>query len=779
MAGGASLAPVRPRTRRTNARPSAPRRPQHLRTTLCVDHRPLRGSAVALLACLVFAGSNVVLIAGGPMPAHSAVSEGPARPRQGTTFEPWGEGFLARAASYNALVEPGGFEVASHDGSRLSVEFGGARQGAELRPGGPVIGYSNYYMPPERGGTRSGIPNYKSLEVPDIYKGVDLRYRSNGRAMAFDFVVAPRAETEPIKIKLANAVLMPSGDLAADTGLGWVHISKPRAIEAGGRQIESVFTQQGPGVFGIETAARDNESALLIDPTVEYSTYLGGARSDSAVGAAVDREGNAYLAGATRSPDFPLTSEAAQKTFASNDPDHVDGFVTKFNSAGSDLVYSTYFGGSGEDFFQEIGLDDKGNAYVTGRTTSRDFPTTPGALQRDLRGTDDAVVTKLGPLGEVEYSTYLGGSDYEWGRSIAADSDGNAYVVGETRSIDFPVTTGAFMTANLAQTERASVFVAKLASGGSKLDFATYLGGTGGQWGVGVAVGPDRSVYAAGRTQSVDFPTTEGAVYREPRGAADAFITRLDQSGKSLIFSTYFGGSAPDAAYDIAADREGNAYIAGESRSTDLPTTPGAMLAENKNGGAFAAKLNPSGTSLLYATAIGGASLDWGLAVDVDQSGRASVVGSTASADLPTTADAFLPKYPGGEATGFFVRLNESGTAATYATYIGGSGGASAAGVAADNSGDVYVAGASRSGDLPTVRAFQSEFRGEDDAFLIKFRFSIGGPPSIAPSVGGGGGQPVNGGKDRAMLAVAGLVAAAALAGLALVYLSRRRSHSR
>lgn len=777
MAGGGSLAPVRPRCRPSNARPSGPARLQHPRATTSDGHRPLRAMAVAVLASLVFAGSNVVLATNDPMPAPSAISEGLANSHQSATFEPWGEGFLARAATYNALIKPGGFELESHDGNHLSVEFIGARQGAEPRPSGPVTGYSNYLLPAERGGKRAGIPNYKSLEVPGLYEGIDLHYRPDGRAMAFDLLVAPGAETERIKINLAGAVLTPEGDLTADTGGGWVHVSKPRAIEAGGRQIESAFTQIGPGVFGIEVAQHDNEGALLIDPTVEYSTYLGGTRSDSAVGAAVDREGNAYLAGATKSPDFPLTSGAAQEAFASSDQAHVDGFVTKFNSAGSDLVYSTYFGGSGEDFFQEIALDDKGNAYVTGRTTSPDYPTTAGALQRDLRGTDDAVVTKLGPLGEVQYSTYLGGSDYEWGRSIAADTDGNAYVVGETRSTDFPVTADAFMTANLAQTERASVFVAKLAPSGSKLDFATYLGGTGGQWGVGVAVGPDRSVYAAGRTQSVDFPTTEGAVYRDLRGAADAFITRLDPSGKSLIFSTYFGGSAPDAAYDVAVDREGNAYIAGESRSGDFPATPGAMLAENRNGGAFAVKLNPTGTSLLYSTPIGGSGLDWGLAVDVDEAGRASVVGSTSSTDFPTTPDAFLSRYPGGEMTGFFVRLNELGTAATYATYIGGSGDASAAGVAADKASDVYVAGASRSADLPTVRAFRSEFRGEDDAFLIKFRFSGGGPPSIAPSVSGG--QPVNGGTNLSMLVVAGGVLAVALAGLAVAYLSRRRSHSR
>lgn len=256
--------------------------------------------------------------------------------------------------------------------------------------------------------------------------------------MAFDLLLAPGARPESIRLHLANAALTPEGALVVATALGRMDLSKPRAVQADGKPIESVFVQHAPDVFGIDVGERDSNTALLIDPTVEYSTYLGGTRSDSAVGAAVDSEGNAYLAGATKSPDFPLTPGAAQKSFASSEPDLVDGFVTKFNSSGSDLVYSTYFGGSGEDFFQEIGLDGKGNAYVTGRTTSPDYPTTAGALQRDLQGTDDAVVTKLGPLGELEYSTYLGGSDYEWGRSIAADPEGNAYVVGETRSTDFP-----------------------------------------------------------------------------------------------------------------------------------------------------------------------------------------------------------------------------------------------------------------------------------------------------------------------------------------------------
>ncbi|RIK09062.1 MAG: hypothetical protein DCC49_07560 [Acidobacteria bacterium] len=696
---------------------------------------------------------------------------------RGVTFESWGERFLARAATYNALVSPGGISLEAHDGGHLAVQFSGTRQEALVEPDGPIAGYSNYYLSAARGGTRTGIPNFESLVVRSIFDGVDLHYRSDGRSLAFDLRVAPGAATEPINIVVSGAVLTPEGDLEAAADFGRVRISKPKAIEADGRPVTSAFSERAPGTFGIEVGERDVNSTLLIDPTVEYSTYLGGTRSDSAVGAAVDQEGNAYIAGSTKSPDFPLTPRAAQSAFASSNPDSVDGFVTKFNSAGSDLVYSTYFGGSGEDFFQEIAVDDKGNAYVTGRTTSPDYPTTSGALQRDLRGSDDAVVAKLGPLGNVEYSTYLGGTDFEWGRSIAADADGNAYVVGETRSTDFPVQAGAFMSTNKSVPERTSVFVAKLAPNGSKLDFATYLGGTGGQWGVGVAVGPDRSVYAVGRTQSSDFPTTDGAVFRELRGAADAFVTRLDPSGTRLVYSTYFGGSMPDAAYDVAVDSGGNAYIAGESRSTDFPATQGAMLAENKAGGAFVAKLNPTGTALLYSTLIGGSGLDWGLAVDVDKTGRASVVGSTSSADMPTTADAFLPKYPGGEATGFFVMLNESGTAATYATYLGGSGDASAAAVAADRAGDVYVAGASRSDDLPTVRAYQRRFGGEDDAFLIKFRFSGGGPPSIEPSVGGA--RPPGDGGNPWPLLIAGAVVAAVIAGLALAYQSRRRSRSR
>lgn len=777
MARDGSLAPVRPRTRPSIARARGKGRPLHFRTTTSAGRRPIRSSAITVLASLVFAGSNMVLTTNEPLPAHPATSEGPDNSYQSATFEPWGDRFLARASNYNALVRPDGFEVASDDGSRFSVELVGARKDAEMRPSSHVSGLSNYYMPPEKGGTRVGIPIYRSLEVREVIEGIDLRYRADGLSMAFDLLIAPGVAAESVRLYLANAVLTPEGDLSVESALGRMELSKPQAIQADGKSIESAYVERAPGVFGIDVGARDPNVALLIDPTLEYSTYLGGAQSDSAVGVAVDSEGNAYLAGATRSPDFPLTPGAAQASFASSQPELVDGFVTKFNSTGSDLVYSTYFGGSGEDFFQEIALDGTGNAFVTGRTTSSNYPTSPGALQRELKGTDDAVITKLGPLGELEYSTYLGGSDYEWGRSIAVDLEGNAYLVGETRSIDFPVTAGAFMPTNLARSERASVFVAKVVVDGSKLDFATYLGGTDGQWGVGVAVGPDRSVYVAGRTQSADFPTTDGALYRDPRGAADAFVTRFDPSGKSLIYSTYFGGSAADAVYGIAVDGEGNAYIGGETRSADLPAVPAAPASRNKNGSVYAAKLNPAGSLLLYSTAIGGSQIDWGLAIAVDSAGRASIVGWTSSEDFATTPDAFTVRYPGGETSGFFVRLDEAGTALTYATYIGGAGGASAQSVAVDNTGDVYVAGAIRSDDLPVVRAFQIASKGEDDAFLIKFRFSAGGPPSVEPSVGGS--RSVDGEGNQIMTLVAGLAAASAVAGLVFMYVSRRRSRHR
>jgi len=312
-----------------------------------------------------------------------------------------------------------------------------------------------------------------------------------------------------------------------------------------------------------------------------YSTYLGGGGpcsaptcSDGGRGIAVDSLGNAYVTGNTHSTSFPTTPGA----FRSASPGGNNAFVTKLNPAGTaPLLYSTYLGGSGDDDGRGIAVDGVGDAYVTGITNSTDFPTTTGAFQTTNGGGFDAYVTKLNPAGSAPvYSTYLGGSLTDFGQGIAVDAAGNAWVTGGTQSTNFPTSPGAFRTALAGGFD---AFVAKLnPSGSAPLVYSTFLGGSLNDAGFGVAIDGAGNAYAAGLTNSTDFPTTAGTIQATSGGSTDAFVTKLNPAGSApLIYSTYLGGTSVDAGEGIAVDGLANAYVTGQTDSANFPTTAGVF----------------------------------------------------------------------------------------------------------------------------------------------------------------------------------------------------------
>ncbi|WP_459195387.1 DUF7948 domain-containing protein [Wukongibacter baidiensis] len=333
-----------------------------------------------------------------------------------------------------------------------------------------------------------------------------------------------------------------------------------------------------------------------------YSTFIGGSEDDEGNDIAIDDEGNAYITGETQSSDFPVTLGAFQQAFIENSD---MGFVTKLNPEGSGLVYSTFLGGLRDDECNSIAVDDKGNAYVTGETNSDDFPITLGAFQIDFRGASDtAFVTKLSFDGSaLVYSTFLGGTESDEVHNIAVDNMGNAYVVGETSSPDFPVTFGAFQQD--FGNGNDDVFVSKLNPDGSALIYSTFLGGSSTDEGHGIAIDDMGNAYVTGFTNSPDFPMTVGAFQEDFQGSGnsnfgDAFVSKLNFDGSSLLYSTFLGGSEDDFGRDIAVDKEGNAYIIGFTTSSNFPVTLGAFE-ENFSGNAnnilfdtFVAKITPT-----------------------------------------------------------------------------------------------------------------------------------------------------------------------------------------
>ncbi len=322
-----------------------------------------------------------------------------------------------------------------------------------------------------------------------------------------------------------------------------------------------------------------------------YSTYVGGSDADLGLGIAVNSSGEAYITGTTLSSDFPTTPGAFDRTFRGGSQ---DAFVAKLDAAGAHLLYSTYLGGTSVDVGESIAVDALGRAYVVGFTDSSNFPVTPGAFDTTFNGGfftgQDVWVAKLDASGSnLLYSTYLGGSGREFFSSLALDGAGNVYITGRTSSSDFPTTPGAY-----DRTFRGSVavfpeifdgFVTKLNASGSALVYSTFLGGTGSDAGTAIAVDSAGTAFVVGFTNSTDFPTTCGALDRTANGGLDAFLTRLDPAGAALLYSSYLGGSGPDAAQAVAVNASGAVAIAGVTGSSDFPVVN--AWDPTFNGGSF------------------------------------------------------------------------------------------------------------------------------------------------------------------------------------------------
>ena len=382
-----------------------------------------------------------------------------------------------------------------------------------------------------------------------------------------------------------------------------------------------------------------------------YATYLGGNADDEGLAIAVDSTGAAYVAGYTDSTDFPT----ANPFLASSNGDR-DGFVTKLNASGNALIYSTYLGGSGSDLAFAIAADAEGSFYVAGSTTSTSL-STANPYQANLGGMRDAFVTKFSATGStLLYSTYLGGDADDVAYAIAVDAAGSAYLTGITQSDNFP-TASALQNSYEGSTD---VFVTKLTPAGSGLVYSTYLGGGFFEDSYSIAVDASGSAYVAGSTESANFPTTS-PYQDLKRAGADVFITKLSSSGRARVYSTFLGGDGEDRANAIAVDSLGNATVTGYTLSSDFPTSDALQPAYGGGQDAFVTKFNANGLSLLYSTYLGGIDKDTGNGVALDSAGDAHVAGTTLSSNFPVTTasptyrgagDAFVLKDYGKQRRG-------------------------------------------------------------------------------------------------------------------------------
>ena len=602
------------------------------------------------------------------------------------------------------------------------------------------------------------IPTTASVLYKDLYSNIDLKIYGNGNQIEYDWIIHPGGDPGDIQFEFKNlkgSRIISGGDLEISTSIGRMAHKKPVAFQAGSEkksQIPAEFIEIGNNRFGFHTGEFNRSEVLVIDPLIlQYSSYIGSTFVDQLREVESDDNGIAFIVGFTYGSDFPVHNEySGTLTLA----DIIVMQVDMNQSGVSSLLYCSYFGGSNLDFGYDIAIDNYGCCYITGMTASGDFPSLNSL--RSYSGNWDAFAAKFDPsqsgANSLIWSTCMGGSDYDEGRGIKVNLNGEVYLIGVTESIDFP----AFFGYQMTYQGGWDIFFVKFQisdSGISAYDYSTYLGGTGYDYGLDIDVDSGGNAYISGYSTSSNFPALNQ--YQGLQGGTDIIITKFDPSQRgvpSLLYSTYLGGSGDDEGHGITADDNGVVHVTGSTESTDFPLI-NPFQGDQTGNDAFLAKVdtNSSGTSSLqYSSYLGGNGGETGRSLDTDLRGYIYISGITNSSDFPLInniqgyqggSDAFLSKFD--------TRLAGS-SSLLLSTCVGGSSLDYAMGISVDTNYNIYITGFTTSSDFPLLNPYQNSYQGNDDGFLSKLVMEC----NISASVSGGNGivsptsQTVNAGQN-------------------------------
>jgi Beta-propeller repeat len=575
-------------------------------------------------------------------------------------------------------------------------------------------GKVNHFIGNDPAKWRTDISTYKKVKYESVYPGIDLVYYGDQGRLEYDFVVAPRTDPQSIQLSFPDAK-----DLRIDqTGalivkVQNVELQQPKPLiyqetATGRRIIDGNYILKDHESFTFQIGDYDRNEPLIIDPTLTYSTLLG---TDTANSIAVDDAGNAYITGQI----------------------NADVYVLKLNPSGTALVYATLIGGAQDDDGKALALDSGGNVYVTGSTLSTDFPTV-NALQSTRGDTNnvDAFVFKLNSSGKaLTYSTYLGGNDFDAGNSIAVNSSGNAFVTGSTGSMNFPI-ANALQPVN----NSGDAFVSKFSPAGNTLVYSTYLGGNDFDTAFGIALDSQDNVYLTGSTFSHDFPTTSDARQPIAKGGHDAFLTKINSAGSALLYSSYHGGSTTDQATAITVHSDGSIYIIGLTFSADFPLV-NALQSTPHFTNAFITKFDSTGKSIIYSTFLGGDGFDVPVDLTTDASGNLYVTGKTNSSNFPQVQPLQRSPAGFNATNSFVTKLNPGGSAVLFSTYLGSSIIDQGNSIAVRNGSIFVTGNTSGSRNFPiTPGAFKQNDLAEDD-HVEGFAFRIDSAPANYYSISG------------------------------------------
>jgi hypothetical protein len=699
--------------------------------------------------------------------------------------------FIARGPDFSAQVFDDGVQVSrpargseTNAGAAARLRFVGARTSKRFDARERAEGTTNYMIGADASKWLRNVPSYRQLRQSGLYPGVDLVYYGRDSAFEYDLVVQPGADPSRIRIAVASGarpVIDAQGDLLLDGAGGSLRMHRPvlyQHIDGEKKILDGEYVMLAANEVGFHLPAYDHTRPLVIDPTFKllYSTYLGGVHDDQVGGMVLDAQNNAYVVGNSGSEDWPVSGNAYQNARKAIGRYVRNVVVTKFDASGT-LIYSTFIGGTTNDYGNSIAVDTTGRAYVAGVTNSADFPVTAGAFQSAFRGSQSAYLAVLSSDGaSLAYSSLYGGDGGASAMFVGLDAGGKV-VLGGSAGTGLPTTTGSYMT-SLATGYAA--FVARFdiaALGAAQLLAASYYGAAApqtnflatGNYGYTLALDAAGAPWLTGQAYTTNLPVTANAVRPSPTAMTPgcspgsvplnsfSYVAHLSADLSSLLYASYLsggnGGPATCAEYGhgLAFDATGNVYVGGSTSSLAYPTTAGTVQPVSPaNSGfdgyaGFVTKLKPDGSAILWSTYLGGdRGRTYMSGLTADASGGLWVyAGSAGGSNFPISTDALQKTHGGGTFDASLTRLDAASGAMLYSTFMGGSGDDAAAGFAIDRSGNAYVAGTTASTNFPvTTNAFQpaltaNAFDGADWFFSILGSGTIG---SVYPADGGNGG---------------------------------------